>query len=135
MLQTFCLRLPSSEREKGLEERFAPSIDRAGVVIITKYGDPIICPMSVFTGLFWIILFPPQVLPYHLQIISYFLPQYYFFTYVRFVMTGWPITAILPEVLILAAMCGIMLPPGYFATLGALEKANNNGTLDRSMMQ
>lgn len=113
----------------GLGAFFGLSMMGAGVLIITKQGDPIVWFVSVLTNLFGNILFPPQVLPYHLQMISYFLPQYYFFTCIRLVMTGWVITEILTEISILAAMCGILLPLGYFVFSRCIRKAKRDGTL------
>lgn len=67
--------------------------------------------------------------PYQLQIISYFVPQYYFFTCIRLMMIGWPIQMILPELLTLALMYAIVLPLGYLIYIWCLKTARKNGTL------
>jgi ABC-2 type transport system permease protein len=101
----------------------------AGILILIKQGDPITWLIGILTSVFGNVLFPPQVMPYQLQIISYFVPQYYFFTAIRLMMIGWSIEMILPEILTLAVMCGIILPSGYLVYSWCLKTARKNGTL------
>ena len=101
----------------------------AGVLILTKQGDPVTTLITIATNLFGNVLFPIQVMPIQLQIISAFVPQYYFFTCIRPMLTGQAIQAILPELLILVLMCAIILPLGYLAYSWCLKTARKNGTL------
>jgi len=101
----------------------------AGILILIKQGDPITWLIGMLTSVFGNVLFPPQVMPYPLQIISYFVPQYYFFTAIRLMMIGWSIQMILPEILALTVMCAIILPSGYFIYSWCLKTARKNGTL------
>jgi ABC-2 type transport system permease protein len=101
----------------------------AGILILTKQGDPVSTLITIATTLFGNVLFPPQVMPAQLQIISYFVPQYYFFTAIRQVLTGAPTAAILPNLIILIAMCAIILPVGYLVYSYCLKTARKNGTL------
>lgn len=101
----------------------------AGILILIKQGDPITWLIGILTSVFGNVLFPPQVMPYQLQIISYFVPQYYFFTAIRLMMMGWSIQMILPEILALAVMCAILLPLGYLIYSWCLKTARKNGTL------
>lgn len=101
----------------------------AGILILTKQGDPITTLITITTNLFGNVLFPPEVMPIQLQIISFFVPQYYFFTSIRPMLTGQTIQTILPELLILTLMCAIILPLGYLAYSSCLKKARKNGTL------
>jgi ABC-type multidrug transport system permease subunit len=101
----------------------------AGILILIKQGDPITWLIGILTSVFGNVLFPPQVMPYQLQIIAYFVPQYHFFTAIRLMMIGWPIKAILPEILALTAMCIILLPLGYFIYSRCLTTARKKGTL------
>ncbi len=55
----------------------------AGVLILTKQGDPVTTIITLATNLFGNVLFPITVMPLPLQIISFFVPQYYFFTCIR----------------------------------------------------
>ncbi len=101
----------------------------AGILILTKQGDPVTALITIATTLFGNVLFPPQVMPAALQAISYVVPQYYFFTTIRLMLTGWTIQMILPDLLILMLMCAIILPLGYGVYAWCLKKARKNGTL------
>jgi ABC-2 type transport system permease protein len=101
----------------------------AGILILTKQGDPVTALITIATTLFGNVLFPPQVMPAALQAISYVLPQYYFFTCIRLMLTGWTIQTILPDLLILVLMCSIIVPLGYGVYAWCLKTARRNGTL------
>jgi ABC-2 type transport system permease protein len=101
----------------------------AGILILTKQGDPITTIITIATNLFGNVLFPPAVMPVQLQIISFFVPQYYFFTCIRPMLTGQPLSAILPDLGILALMCLIILPLGYLIYAWCLKTARKSGTL------
>lgn len=101
----------------------------AGILILTKQGDPVTALITIATSLFGNVLFPPQVMPLALQAISYIIPQYYFFTSIRLMLTGWTIPMILPQILILALMCAIIVPLGYAVYSWCLKTARKNGTL------
>jgi ABC-2 type transport system permease protein len=101
----------------------------AGILILTKQGDPVTTVITIATNLFGNVLFPPQVMPQVLQAVSYFVPQYYFFTTIREVLTGATLTSILPDLLILIAMCAIIVPLGYFVYSWCLKTSKKNGTL------
>jgi ABC-2 type transport system permease protein len=101
----------------------------AGILIVIKQGDPVTWLIGILTTVFGNVLFPPQVMPYQLQVISYVVPQYYFFTCIRLMMMGWSIQMILPEILTLTLMCAIILPLGYLIYSWCLRTARKNGTL------
>jgi ABC-2 type transport system permease protein len=101
----------------------------AGILILTKQGDPVTTLITIATSLFGNVLFPPQVMPLELQVISYFVPQYYFFTTIRLVLTGASLQTILPELLILIIMCTVILPVGYMIYSWCLRTARKRGTL------
>ncbi len=101
----------------------------AGILILTKQGDPITTIITIATGLFGNVLFPPQVMPLQLEVISYFVPQYYFFTSIRQVLTGASIEAIFPNLIVLIIMCAIIVPLGYLIYSWCLKTARKNGTL------
>jgi len=101
----------------------------AGILILTKQGDPVTALITIATSLFGNVLFPPQIMPAALQAISYIIPQYYFFTSIRLMLTGWSIPMILPYLLILSLMCAIILPLGYGVYAWCLKTARKNGTL------
>ncbi|MCW4010525.1 MAG: ABC transporter permease [Candidatus Bathyarchaeota archaeon] len=101
----------------------------AGILILTKQGDPVTTLITIATSLFGNVLFPPQVMPIQLQVISYFVPQYYFFTTIRQVLTGSSLLSILPDLTILILMCAVILPLGYYIYSWCLQTARKNGTL------
>jgi ABC-2 type transport system permease protein len=101
----------------------------AGILILTKQGDPVTALITIATSLFGNVLFPPQIMPAALQAISYVVPQYYFFTCIRLMLTGWTIEMILPDLLILMLMCAIIVPLGYAVYAWCLKTARKNGTL------
>jgi len=113
----------------GISTLVGFSMIGAGILIVVKQGDPVTWLMGILTSVFGNVLFPPQVMPYQLRVISYFVPQYYFFTCIRLMMIGWSIQAILPDLLTLALMCAIILPSGYFIYRWCLKTARKNGTL------
>jgi ABC-2 type transport system permease protein len=101
----------------------------AGILILTKQGDPVTALITIATSLFGNVLFPPQIMPAALQAISHVVPQYYFFTCIRLMLTGWTLQMILPDLLILMLMCAIILPLGYAIYAWCLKTARKNGTL------
>jgi ABC-2 type transport system permease protein len=113
----------------GISTFLGFSMIGAGILIVTKQGDPVTAFITILTTLFGNVLFPPQVLPQALQFIAYILPQYYFFTSIRLVLTGATLTTVLPYILVLVLMCAIFLPLGYFIYSYCLKTARKNGTL------
>ena len=100
----------------------------AGILILTKQGDPVTTLITLATNLFGNVLFPLSVMPFRF-IIRCFVPQYYFFTCIRPMLIGQGIGAILPDLVILIVMCAIILPVGYLAYYWCLKTARKNGTL------
>jgi ABC-2 type transport system permease protein len=102
----------------------------AGVLILTKQGDPVTSIFTLATSLFGNVLFPIIVMPLWMQAISYIVPQYYFFTCIRFALNGSTVIDILPQIAILAIMCAIVVPVGYYVYSWCLKTAKKNGTLN-----
>ena len=105
------------------------SLIGAGILIVTKQGDPVTALITIATTLFGNVLFPPQVMPPLLRAISYVIPQYYFFTCIREMLTGWTLQMIFPNLMILFLMCLIIVPLGYGVYAWCLKTARKNGTL------
>ncbi len=101
----------------------------AGILVLTKQGDPVTALITIATSLFGNVLFLPQVMPPLLQSIAYLTPPYYFFTCIRPMLLGWTIPMILPDLEILALMCAIIVPAGYGIYAWCLKTARRNGTL------
>ncbi len=113
----------------GIATFIGISMIGSGILILTKQGDPVTALMTIAISLFGNVLFPPQVLPFALQVIAYITPPYYFFTSIRFMLTGASIASILPNLLILTLMCAIIVPVGYAIYAWCLKTARKNGTL------
>jgi ABC-2 type transport system permease protein len=113
----------------GISTLVGFSMIGAGILIVVKQGDPVTWLMGILTSVFGNVLFPPQVMPYPLSTVSYFVPQYYFFTCIRLMMIGRSLQAILPDLLTLTLMCAIILPLGYLVYSWCLKTARKNGTL------
>jgi ABC-type multidrug transport system permease subunit len=105
------------------------SMAGAGILILTKQGDPVTTLITIATNLFGNVLFPPQVMPPLLQVVSYFVPQNYFFTCIRPMLTGQALEAILPDLLRLTLLCAVILPLGYLVYAWCLKAARKSGTL------
>jgi ABC-2 type transport system permease protein len=101
----------------------------AGILILTKQGDPVTTVITIATNLFGNVLFPIQVMPFGLRVVSIFVPQYYFFTCIRPMLTGQAIQTILPDLAVLTLMCIIILPLGYAIYAWCLKTARKSGTL------
>jgi ABC-2 type transport system permease protein len=101
----------------------------AGVLILTKQGDPVTTLITIATNLFGNVLFPITVMPIELRLISLFVPQYYFFSCIRPMLTGQGLEAILPDLAVLSVMCAIILPIGYLMYAWCLRTSRKNGTL------
>ncbi len=101
----------------------------AGILILTKQGDPVTTVITIATNLFGNVLYPVQVMPVELRVISIFVPQYYFFTCIRPMLTGQNITTILPDLAVLTLMCFIIVPLGYAIYAWCLKTARKSGTL------
>ncbi len=101
----------------------------AGILILTKQGDPVTTLITIITTVFGNVLYPPQVMPAPLSTIAYFTPQYYFLTDVRVMLTGGEINLISFELVALTLMCVIILPLGYFTFAWCLKTSRKNGTL------
>jgi len=101
----------------------------AGFLIVSKQGEPVTWLVGILTSVFGNVLFPPTVMPYYLAMISYIFPPYYFFTSIRFTLTGHTFFDILPFVSILALMSAIVLFIGYLVFSFGLRMAKKAGTL------
>jgi ABC-2 type transport system permease protein len=114
----------------GISTFLGFSMIGAGVLIVTKQGDPVTSIITLATSLFGNVLFPIIVMPLWMQAISLIVPQYYFFTSIRFALNGSTLLDIWPLVAVLAVMCAIVVPLGYLVYSWCLKTAKKNGTLN-----
>jgi len=102
----------------------------AGILILTKQGDPITALVSILTSVFGDVLFPISVMPQPLRTIGLVTPIYYFFVCIRPVIAqNASIMSLGYNLLILMVMTAIIVPAGYVIYSWCLKTAKRNGTL------
>jgi len=102
----------------------------AGVIIITKVGDPITWAFTALTGLLSGVLFPVEYLPGWLQKISYLLPTTHALHALRLTLVqNADIAAIMPQVKLLVIMSCITLPLGLLIVRLGFNQARKAGSL------
>jgi len=102
----------------------------AGVIMVTKVGDPITWIFTTLTGLLSGVLFPVQYLPPYLKIISYILPTTHALHALRMsLIQNASFLQILPQIMILMLTCMITLPLGFHIFRRGFNTARRTGTL------
>ena len=108
---------------------FAMGALSAAFVILVKQGDPIRLAYTAATTLLGGAFFPVDALPSWIQPISLLLPLTYALSGIRAGLDGDPVSAIAPELGILAVMGAIMLPASLWAFSYSLRRAKREGAL------
>jgi len=102
----------------------------AGVIMVTKVGDPIIWIFTTLTGLLGGVLFPIAYLPPYLKIISYLLPTTHALHALRLTLIqNISFLQILPQITVLILTCMITLPLGFYMFRWGFNKARRAGTI------
>jgi ABC-2 type transport system permease protein len=102
----------------------------AGMIMVTKVGDPITWIFTTLTGLLSGVLFPISYLPTYLQAISYMLPTTYALHALRMTLIqNATFAQILPQILVLILTSMITLPLGFYMFRWGFDKARRAGTL------
>jgi len=102
----------------------------AGIVLVTKRGDPFGWLFSALSGLVSGVLFPPEILPTPLRVLAQWLPTTHALRALRLsLMVRVPITAILPEIKTLLLMSAVTIPLGVILFLWGFNTARRYGTL------
>lgn len=102
----------------------------AGIIIITKVGDPINWIFTTLTGLLSGVLFPVEYLPQPLQVVSAMLPTTHALQALRLTLiqkAGLP--EIMPQVILLSLMTVITIPLGFAVLRIGFGKARREGSL------
>lgn len=102
----------------------------AGVIVVTKRGDPISGPLYQLTLLFSGALFPVSVFPEAISWAAYLFPAFYGITGIREVLLadgGW--SDIAPELLVLSAFTVVLIPLSLWIFSRAIRIARAAGTL------
>jgi len=102
----------------------------AGIIIMTKVGDPISWAMTTLTGLFSGVLFPVEYLPSYLRPISYMLPTTYALHVLRMsLLKNASMNEIMPYLALLLAISLVTIPLGFIILRMGFNYARRKGSL------
>jgi ABC-2 type transport system permease protein len=102
----------------------------AGVIMITKQGDPVSWIFTILTGLLSGVLFPVEMLPSYLQAVSYLLPTTHALKALRLTLiSGAGLLDVTQEIAFLMFVSGLTIPLGLFAFSLGFNKARKAGSL------
>jgi ABC-2 type transport system permease protein len=102
----------------------------AGIIMITKRGDPVGWVFTTLTGLLSGVLFPVSVLPPYLQVVSALLPTTHALRALRLtLLNGVVLNDIWPELIFLTVTCCLTIPLGLLAFRVGFDKARKTGSL------
>src|SRR5690606_26273399 len=102
------------------------------LVITFRPAGPL--PQAVVAGsaLLGGVYYPPTVIPSWIQDVSGFVPLTYGLRALRrTVLEGMPLSAVLPDLTVLAGMTAVLLTVAYLGLLQALRHARREGTLSQ----
>jgi ABC-2 type transport system permease protein len=102
----------------------------AGIIMVTKRGEPITWTFSTLSGFLSGVIFPISVLPGWLQKVSAILPPTYALSALRkALIIDATFNDVRGDVTILALMSSITIPLGIFVFRWGFNKARRDGTL------
>ncbi len=102
----------------------------AGVIIVTKVGDPITWGFTTLTGLLSGVLFPIEYLPKWLQMVSWTLPTTHALHALRMsLIQSATMGEISQQLTMLLVMWLVTLPAGFLAVRYGFDRARKAGTL------
>jgi ABC-2 type transport system permease protein len=104
----------------------------AGVVLVTKQGDPIAFTLGLLAGLLSGVYYPPEVLPQWLAFLSYLLPTTYGLRALRqTLINNAGVSAVANDLAILTLFAAITIPLGLSSFHWGFLKARRDGTLSQ----
>ncbi len=102
----------------------------AGFILVFKRGDPLKMFMLFATSLLGGVLFPIEVLPAALQKISAVLPVTYTLRLMRDAcIRGASFAQLAPDLLVLAIICAILVPAGFWFFSYAVRRTKREGSI------
>jgi len=102
----------------------------AGVIMITKRGDPVNWVFTTLTGLLSGVLFPVEMLPHYLQAVSSILPTTHALRALRLTLTrGASLTEVTPELAFLVITSCLTIPLGLLVFHLGFDRARKTGSL------
>ncbi len=104
----------------------------AGIIIVTKVGDPITWAFTTLTGLLSGVLFPVEYLPGYLQGISMMLPTTHALHALRLTLIqNAHISDVVPQLLLLLVMTLVTVPLGFIIIRMGFNQARKVGSLSQ----
>lgn len=108
----------------------ALGIIAAGVIMVTKRGDPVTGLFGGFATLVGGVFYPVEIMPEWLQRIADLLPITYALRAMRLaLLQGAPLQALAPDLLALLIFAAVLLPLSLFVFRYAVDRARNEGSL------
>jgi ABC-2 type transport system permease protein len=102
----------------------------ASFIMVLKRGDPVTWLFSTFSSLLGGVYYPVSILPPWLQRLSHLLPLTYSLRAMRLaLLQGYPFSALVPDILVLAIFSFILLPLSLLAFRYAVHRAKVDGSL------
>lgn len=102
----------------------------AGIIIVTKVGDPVTWAFTTLTGLLSGVMFPVEYLPGWLQVVSSMLPTTHALHALRLALgQNASIATLTPQLLTLTFLAMVTVPVGLLAVRLGFHRAQRMGTL------
>lgn len=102
----------------------------ASFIMVLKRGDPVTWLFSTLSSLLGGVYYPVSVLSLWLQRLSHLLPITYSLRAMRLaLLQGYPLAALIPDILVLAIFSLILLPLSLLAFRYAVHRARMDGSL------
>lgn len=102
----------------------------AGIILVTKVGDPINWVLTTLSGFVSGVLFPVEIMPYPLQIVAECLPTTHAIKALRLaIIRGATFSAVIPELRFLAITAFITVPFGFVLFYWGFQRARKDGSL------
>ena len=102
----------------------------AGIILVTKKGDPVGWAFTTLTGLLSGVLFPVEILPSWLRVISMFLPTTHALKALRLTLTGnADLQSIHGEIKFLIITILLTFPLGLYVFKRGVKRAKYKGSL------
>lgn len=104
----------------------------AGIVLVTKQGDPVALTIGLLTGFLSGVYYPPDVLPSWLSSVSYLLPTTYGLRALRrALINDEQVGALAGDLVVLLAFATVSIPVGLWSFHWGFLKARRDGTLSQ----
>jgi ABC-2 type transport system permease protein len=98
-------------------------------IILIKQGDPVRVAFTGVTAILGGVFFPVDAMPDWMQPVTTLIPLTHALTGIREGMAGGSPVDVLPQIAVLSAMTGVLLPLGIVSFRWAMKRAKREGSL------